>query len=138
MTHLVDSDVAIDVLKGRPEAASALRAIRRKELSISAISIVEIMDGLAGGPAPDIALAGFRRFMRGLRVRVVNRAIGERTGLVRAELRARNRPVDERALDLVIAATALEHQLILITRNVKDYRDIPGLRLYSWDEIRPM
>jgi predicted nucleic acid-binding protein len=35
-----------------------------------------------------------------------------------------------RALDLLIAAPALEHQLTLVTRNLGDYNDIPGLDLY--------
>jgi predicted nucleic acid-binding protein len=30
----------------------------------------------------------------------------------------------------MIAATALEHNLILVTRNINDYDDIPNLSLY--------
>ncbi len=33
--------------------------------------------------------------------------------------------------DLLIAATALEHKLPLITKNIKDFRRIPGLALHS-------
>jgi predicted nucleic acid-binding protein len=29
----------------------------------------------------------------------------------------------------LIAATALEHNLTLVTRNVRDYAEVPGLRL---------
>jgi hypothetical protein len=36
-----------------------------------------------------------------------------------------------RALDLVIAATALENDLRLVTRNLADYTDIPELALYE-------
>jgi len=38
--------------------------------------------------------------------------------------------VRPRALDLLIAATALVHDLSLVMRNEDDYRDISGLRLY--------
>ena len=38
--------------------------------------------------------------------------------------------VKARALDLINAAIALEHDLTLVTRNVRDYQDIPGLHLY--------
>ena len=31
----------------------------------------------------------------------------------------------------MIAATALEHNLTLVTRNVRDYDDIPNLTLYQ-------
>jgi len=38
--------------------------------------------------------------------------------------------VKSRALDLINAAIALERDLTLVTRNVEDYKDIPGLQLY--------
>jgi len=34
----------------------------------------------------------------------------------------------------VIAGTALEHDLILVTRNTKHFQRIPGLRLENWFE----
>jgi predicted nucleic acid-binding protein len=36
--------------------------------------------------------------------------------------------------DLIIAATALEYGLTVVTRNVHDYRDIPGLSLHLLSE----
>lgn len=54
--------------------------------------------------------------------------------MIRADLRKRNHPFDHRTLDLFIAATALEHGLTLVTRNLKDFQDIPGIQLYPWDE----
>jgi predicted nucleic acid-binding protein len=32
---------------------------------------------------------------------------------------------------LIIAATALEYNLILVTRNTADYHDVPTLKLYQ-------
>lgn len=37
--------------------------------------------------------------------------------------------------DTIIAATALENNLILITRNIKDFTKIPDLKLYNPFEI---
>ena len=38
-----------------------------------------------------------------------------------------------RVLDRMIAATALAHDLTLITMNGKDFRDIRGLKLVEWE-----
>jgi predicted nucleic acid-binding protein len=34
--------------------------------------------------------------------------------------------------DLMIAAVALVHNLTLITNNIADFQNIPGLRLVDW------
>ena len=38
------------------------------------------------------------------------------------------------ALDLMIAAVAITHDLTLVTHNAKDFRTIPGLRVEDWLE----
>ncbi|WP_205678960.1 type II toxin-antitoxin system VapC family toxin [Aquisphaera insulae] len=36
--------------------------------------------------------------------------------------------------DLLIASTALAHQALLVTRNIRHFRQVPGLRLENWAE----
>ncbi|MDP9358114.1 MAG: type II toxin-antitoxin system VapC family toxin [Chloroflexota bacterium] len=49
---------------------------------------------------------------------------------VREELRFQGRRINSRARDMMVAATDLEANLTLVTRNTRDYHDIPGLTLY--------
>ena len=70
-------------------------------------------------------------FLRRTRILVVSRPIADRAATIRFELRRQKRPIDHRLLDLIVAATALEHGLILVTCNTRDYADISGLRLYQ-------
>ena len=50
-------------------------------------------------------------------------------GQIRAELESQgNSPGDA---DLQIAATALEHDLVVVTGNLKHYRRVPGLKIHS-------
>ena len=58
-------------------------------------------------------------------------AIAERCAGLRETLQRHGKRVRPRALDLIVAATALEYGLTLVTRNTDDYRDIPGLTLYT-------
>jgi predicted nucleic acid-binding protein len=73
----------------------------------------------------------FRRFLKRVDVHGVNRPVAERAADIRIELRRQKRQVNERSLDILIAATAIAHDLTLVTRNSGDYQDIAGLRLYQ-------
>jgi predicted nucleic acid-binding protein len=59
--------------------------------------------------------------------------VARRCAELREELRAERKRFRARALDLMIAATAIEHGLTLVTRNTDDYADIGGLDLYAWN-----
>ena len=61
----------------------------------------------------------------------VTRQIAQTTARVRTSLRAQRRPLNQRALDLVIAGTALTHNLTLVTSNIRHYEEIPGLKLLN-------
>lgn len=51
-------------------------------------------------------------------------------GMLRGSLRQQGVAVSQ--LDLTIAATAIQHDLTLVTHNLADFRNIPGLRLVDW------
>jgi tRNA(fMet)-specific endonuclease VapC len=46
----------------------------------------------------------------------------------------KGRKLKVRKMDLRIAATVLEHDAILVTRNVSDFRRVPGLRIEDWSK----
>ena len=48
---------------------------------------------------------------------------------IRGELRRTGRIISD--LDILIAATAINHNLTVVTRNIKDYQRIPHLKLYK-------
>ncbi len=60
--------------------------------------------------------------------------VARECALVRETLRLEGKRVRPRALDLVTAATALFYDLTLVTRNRRDYADIPRLRLYNIEQ----
>lgn len=64
---------------------------------------------------------------------VINFLYGQADAVITlAELRRHGLGISVLTLmDLFIAATAIEHGLSLVTRNTRDYSDIPGLDLYS-------
>ncbi len=72
-------------------------------------------------------MRGFEEWLEDVPVFEIPRQIAFRCALIRADLTANDRQFRNRSLDLIVAATALENGLSLVTRNTPDYRDIPGL-----------
>ncbi len=108
---LVDSDVLVDHLRGHRRFARG-----GNSLYISAITRAELFSGRA------TEARRVRQLLQAMIDLPVDTAIAERAGRIR-----RTSPV--RLPDALIAATALEHGLILLTRNVRDFSEIKGLRI---------
>ena len=108
---LVDSDVLVDHLRGHRRFERG-----QDEVHVSVITRAELFSG-SGTEERRI-----RRLLEPMAELPVDRAVAERAGRIR-----RTAPV--RMPDALIAATALEHRLTLVTRNVRDFDGVKGLRL---------
>jgi tRNA(fMet)-specific endonuclease VapC len=130
MPYLVDSDWVIDHLANVPAAADLLVRLARDGIAISIITYMEAYQGVLRSADPAAARGALARLLRVMPVLPISRAVARRCAELRERLRVEGRRVHPRALDLLIAATALEHQLALVTRNREDYADIADLVLY--------
>ncbi|MDP9386413.1 MAG: type II toxin-antitoxin system VapC family toxin [Actinomycetota bacterium] len=107
---LVDTDVFIDHLRGAAELKPG-----RHRLHYSVITRAELFAGSTGTDLAARVLAPFREIP-------VDRAIAERAGRIRRE-------AGLRMPDALIAATAVERNLGLVTRNTKHFDSVRGLRI---------
>lgn len=109
---LVDTDVCIDHLEGVKRLPG-----RRTRLAYSVITRAEL---LAGDPTHETAV---RRLLAGMDEIVVDRRIAERAAALRRH--------GLRMPDALIGATAIVHNVTLLTRNTAHFRKAPGLRVRS-------
>lgn len=107
---LVDTDIFIDHLRGAAEIKPG-----RHRLHYSVITRAELSAGSTATNLVTQLLAPFKEIR-------VDRSVAERAGRVAREFGLR-------LPDAIIAATALEHQLGLTTRNLKDFSRVRGLRV---------
>jgi predicted nucleic acid-binding protein len=129
MHYLVDSDWTIDYLDGLSSAVQLLQPLFADGIAISIITYIEVYQGAYRRPGP-AATQALAALLATTPVLPISLAVAERCARLRESLRRQGRRVNSRAMDLIIAATALEHDLTLVTRNVADYQDIPGLKLH--------
>jgi predicted nucleic acid-binding protein len=123
--YLVDSDWAIDHLNRVTTAVDLLRGLAPEGTFISIVTYIEAFQGVVRDPRPDQAMAALEDLLRGSPILDLTVPIAERTAQIRQELLDQGKCPARRGFDIVIAATAIEHDLTLVTRNVGDYADHP-------------
>ncbi len=129
---LLDTDMLNEVLKQKnanvvQHATNYLK--QHGQFAISSMTRYELLRGLKE-KAATAQLACFDTFCRNTLVLPITDAILDRA----ADLWVAARKIGQagRDADLIIAASALEHSLELVTGNTKDYSWISRLRLNDW------
>ncbi len=129
MTYLVDSDYVADYLKGQQQVLPLFKQLVPHGIAISIITFAEIYEGIYYGHRRSQHEQGWRIFLHTTPVLGLTRSIAKRYGIIRGDLAHKGQLIDQP--DLFIAATAIYHNLILVTRNRKDFDRIPDLKLYE-------
>lgn len=129
---LLDTDTLSEVMKGRDiqvlnRAREYLASNGRFTFSI--ITRYEILRGLKAKEAAAQALA-FEDRCRESVVLPLTDEIVVRAAEIYGDLHRQGQLISD--ADIVIAATALVHNLPLVTENVSHFRRISGLQLQSW------
>jgi tRNA(fMet)-specific endonuclease VapC len=128
--YLLDTDWIVDVLKGQDTAIQTLLELVPAGLAVSIITYGELYEGAYYARNPEAALAGLEAFLEGKEILPLSQAVMEHFAIVRGALpRQIRQQIGD--MDILIAATALEHDLTLLTRNLKDFQQIPDLKLYQ-------
>ncbi len=136
--HVFDTDMLTLYQSGHAAVVHRVRACPADQLAVSVISVEEQLTGwyskLRKAKKRDELARAYQRladavsFLAGLRIL----PFPEPT-IVRYEgLRAAHRHVGKN--DLRIAGIVLENAAILVTRNVQDFLQIPGLNVEDWSK----
>jgi tRNA(fMet)-specific endonuclease VapC len=129
---LLDTDILSELIKLRnPIVQQHALAYTQREgpIAFSAITRYEIIRGYKQQNATS-QLARFATFCRNSLVLPVDETIFDRASDLWAHARLNGYPHND--ADLLIAATALEHQRILVTGNVRHFSWVPGLTTEDW------
>lgn len=129
MSFLIDTDICSAHLKEKGVVTSRfLRYTGR--LHISTVTLGELYAWALRAEAPPARLRGLREMLGDVTVLEVTAQVAEKFGRVQAGLLDAGRPAPP--MDLLNAATALVHDLTLVTHNVQDYTGVPDLRVVDW------
>jgi predicted nucleic acid-binding protein len=133
MPYLLDTDVIIDHLEDIPGAGELIEQLSTDGIAISIFTFMEVWQGILRSPQPDVAKERFGSLLSVVPIIPFSEAVARRTARLREDLKQAGRNPRRRAIDLMIAGTALEYEFTVVTRNTDDYKDIPNLRVLRAD-----
>jgi tRNA(fMet)-specific endonuclease VapC len=126
--YLLDTNWAIYYLRGDTRTIERLTSLKNEGLAISVISVAELYEGVFRSPNPDLAERVLKDFFGEVSVLGVGEEVGRIFGRERVRLRQSGRLISD--FDLLIAATALHHNLTLLSAD-RDFERVENLRIIS-------
>jgi tRNA(fMet)-specific endonuclease VapC len=125
---LADTDVLIDYLAGtQPVTDQVLEYVQSDTLHTSAVTCFELLSGAWGGRRGDRV----RRLVAAVPVLPLDREAASRAATVRQQLEQSGFSIG--MADSLIAGIALVNDLPLLTRNLKHFDRVEGLKLIAVD-----
>lgn len=132
MAYLFDTDAISELLRPRPAGAYVrwVGSIPREEQFTSAVVVGELYQGAFRSSAAARHLDNIEtRILPAVTVLPYDVSTARVYGELRARLEAAGRPLAD--ADIQIAATALLHDLELVTGNLRHFSRVQGLRISS-------
>lgn len=133
---LLDTNICVHYLKGEYDLQAKILEIGYQSCFISEITIAELLYGVENGSAE-------RHKENSQRVLDFQFVFSDRIILIgecfhlyareKARMRRKGRTVGE--FDLIIGTSAIANELILVTRNTKDFENLAEIQLENWIDI---
>jgi tRNA(fMet)-specific endonuclease VapC len=129
VSFLLDTDTCSAYLKSNPRVANRFLQYGGR-LHISTITLGELFTWAKRAKAPPKRMQGLLDLLNEVQILNIDDAVAQRFGDVRAGLLDAGQAAP--SMDIMNAATALIHNLTLVTHNVADYANVPGLTVVDW------
>jgi len=128
MKYLLDTDWIINLLAGNKDAEEKIQHLDPNDIVISLATVAEIYEGAYIYANPEAHIHTFRQFLSNFQLLNLNLSIMEKFAEIRSYLRRRGELISD--FDILLGATALHHDLTVLTYNKRHFERIPDLKLY--------
>ena len=130
LRYLLDTNIAIYVIKNKPMSALMLFNEHAGHMAISAITLAELLHSAEKSNAPARSLAVVEDFCSRLEVLPCGPKAAQHYGSIRSALEKRGQPIGVN--DLHIAAHARSEGLTLVSNNLREFERVEALQLANW------
>ena len=131
MRYLLDTCVISDFIKGESGTLTRLKQVSPADIAVSSISVMELRYGLQLNPQRAKKIEPvITSFLNSITLLPFGTLEADRAARIRAILKSQGQPIG--AYDVLIAATALVHHLVMVTANQREFDRVPDLQTENW------
>ncbi len=130
--HILDSDTCVRLLKNQSAFVRKLALLPSDKVFMSAVTYHELYYGALHSSDPARHFKLLATLSNAITVLSFTQTSAASASQIRQDLAAKGSPIGP--LDTLIAGHALEHELILVTGNTREFSRVNGLTLENWVE----
>jgi len=128
---MLDTNIISYWMRGDPTVTARIKERSPSDLSLSAITLAEILYGIEKSPVKKRERRSrIEKISSLLSIYPFDEAAAEHYAVIRAQLERKGEVISER--DTQIAAIAVANRLTVVTHNVKEFRRIKKLTVEDW------
>lgn len=136
--YVLDTDTLQLFQDGNPAVVARVRAVPLAERAISIVTVEEQMSGwytqLRQAKSPERLAWAYRRLAVSVRFLARVEIVDFDENAIHRYEQLKKLKLKVGTTDLRIAATALERGDVVVTRNLRDFNRVPGLRVEDWSK----
>jgi tRNA(fMet)-specific endonuclease VapC len=129
--YLLDTNICIFAIKKRPEIV--LKKLKEKitdGIYISSLTVAELEFGVENSQRIENNRIALLKFLSIFNILNFDDSDAIDYGRLKTDLRKQGRIIGP--IDMLLAAQALNKELIFVTNNVKDFERVKGLKIEDW------
>jgi tRNA(fMet)-specific endonuclease VapC len=126
---LIDTNIASFIFKGSDYADPYISLLSGHELALSFMTVAELFQWAILRQWGDRRVVQLEQYLSNYIIIPVDQLLCREWAQIRADQQSAGRVISPQ--DAWIAATAIRYDLSLVTHNIKDFREIPNLRLIT-------
>lgn len=128
--YLLDTNIIVALSKGDPAAIQRLRMLKPEQVCVCSVVKAELFYGARKSQRVEENLRGFEALMEPFTSLPFDDRAAQEYGFIRADLERMGTPIGSN--DVIIAAIGRAHDCVVVTRNVREFERVLGLRVESW------
>lgn len=131
MQYLLDTNVCVDYLNGRyPKVIERLQRVKPTEIAVSAIAVAELRYGAEKSARSEANHRRLDLLLEDLAALDFDLRAAAEYGRIRSELERSGTLIGPN--DMLIAAQARAHDVVLVTDNLTEFERVGRLRVENW------